>query len=393
MDYARRAAEQANATRAYEEALVQYQRALQALGTQPATERCELLISLGTAQTRTGDHQGARASFLDAARLAREAKLPQQMAQVALGYELVSWRGANVAAVAAALAKEALMMNSPLDSAQRVLLFAALSRALAFERLPAAVEMHDTAVAMARRVRDPHALYRRSGRSCRRIGRPSCCRSGLRLAARRRHSPAISGCRDRDTIFAWHIGSLMEAGEIDEARAAMTVSVDPSWKRYMPFVSGVLLVCRTMFALHSGRFAEAERLARGRCSTRRATTCSKASTPAACRCSRCAASKAGWLKSRLRSTYSGALSPKPALGCPATQCCAANSAVTTMRCAAFEQLARDDLPVSRMPRAGANPAYLVDVCSWLGDGRRAEPLYRLLEPIAGRNLMFGAMVV
>jgi predicted ATPase len=76
VDYARRAAEQASATSAYKEAVVHYQRALQALGAMPVTERCDLLIALGTAQTKAGDSAAARASFLDAARLAREAKRP-----------------------------------------------------------------------------------------------------------------------------------------------------------------------------------------------------------------------------------------------------------------------------------------------------------------------------
>ena len=57
VDYARRAAEQASATSGYEEAVVQYQRALQALGAEPLTERCDLLIALGTAQTRAGDNE------------------------------------------------------------------------------------------------------------------------------------------------------------------------------------------------------------------------------------------------------------------------------------------------------------------------------------------------
>ena len=62
--------------------------------------------------------------------------------------------------------------------------------------------------------------------------------------------------------------------------------------------------------------------------------------------------------------------------------------------AAFEQLARNDFAdESHASLLALNPAYLVDLCTWLGDVRRAERLYRLLEPLAGRNLVFGVAVV
>jgi hypothetical protein len=182
------------------------------------------------------------------------------MAQAALGFELVSWRDANVAAVAAALAKEALAMNSPLDSAQRVLLFAALSRALVLERLPAAIAMHDTAVAMARRVGDPYALYCALGSITPAHWAPELLPK--RLAAGREAMALAGRIGVADNVFGWHIGNLMEAGKIDEALAAMDFSGDSKWERYLPFVFGVLQMCRTMFALHAGRFADAERLAR-----------------------------------------------------------------------------------------------------------------------------------
>jgi hypothetical protein len=33
--------------------------------------------------------------------------------------------------------------------------------------------------------------------------------------------------------------------------------------------------------------------------------------------------------------------------------------------------------------------YLVDICTFLGDGSRAETLYRILLPFAGRNVVIG----
>jgi DNA-binding CsgD family transcriptional regulator len=394
VDYARRAAEQASATSAYEEAVVHYERALQAVGAQPVTERCELLIALGTAQSQAGDSEAARASFLDAARMAREAKLPQHMAQAALGYEVVSSRGANVAAVAAALVKQALQMNSPLDSAQRVLLFAALSRALVHERLPTAIAMHDTAVAMARRVGDPRALYRALGSITPAEWAPELLPKRL-AAGREAMRLGVHAGSDQviDHMTGWHVGNLTEAGEVDEA-IAMISAVDLESERYQPFVAGVHLMCRTMFALHAGRYAEVERLAQQQMqySSRHNLTEGFNGACVQLFTLRREQGRLGEVAPALELFRRNA--PEGSTWLPGYAVLCYELGRHDDARAAFEQLARDDFAgESHALLLRRNPAYLVDLCAWLGDARRAEPLYRLLEPIAGRNLVFGRIVV
>ena len=74
---------------AFEEAPEQYRRALRLLDVVAADDearRCELLLALGDAQTKAGDRDGARDSLTTAARLARDAGLPEQMALAALRF-------------------------------------------------------------------------------------------------------------------------------------------------------------------------------------------------------------------------------------------------------------------------------------------------------------------
>ncbi|MBI3304302.1 MAG: AAA family ATPase, partial [Deltaproteobacteria bacterium] len=72
--YAVKAGERATALLAYEEAVAHYQRALQALELKApdARQRCELLLDLGDARAKAGDTSQARATFQQAAAVARQ---------------------------------------------------------------------------------------------------------------------------------------------------------------------------------------------------------------------------------------------------------------------------------------------------------------------------------
>jgi hypothetical protein len=86
--YARRAGERAARQLAYEEAARYFQRALDVQDGRPdeRRERCELLLALGRAQRRAGSVCTARATFEQAAALARELAAPRLLAHAALGY-------------------------------------------------------------------------------------------------------------------------------------------------------------------------------------------------------------------------------------------------------------------------------------------------------------------
>lgn len=84
--YALEAAGRAMAHLAYESAVGQYEQALAVLDLDPSVaDRCEVLLGLGAAELAAGRQPDARAVHLKAARLARSAARPDQLARAALG--------------------------------------------------------------------------------------------------------------------------------------------------------------------------------------------------------------------------------------------------------------------------------------------------------------------
>lgn len=84
IEYARRAGDRAAAQLAYEEAVRLYEMALR-LVDEPAG-RCDLLLALGDAQARAGDSPASKEAFREAASLAEDLELPEQLGRAALGY-------------------------------------------------------------------------------------------------------------------------------------------------------------------------------------------------------------------------------------------------------------------------------------------------------------------
>ena len=89
IEYSVRAGERALALVAYEEASAHLERALQAYALQERSDvarRCDLLLMLGIAQSRSSESGAARETLLCAADLARRIGSPERLARAALGY-------------------------------------------------------------------------------------------------------------------------------------------------------------------------------------------------------------------------------------------------------------------------------------------------------------------
>lgn len=163
---ARRAAEQAEATAAHEEAIRFYDLALEALEWQPdAATECDLRLAKATAHWRAGDPRTARVVCEQAAALARSAADADRLARVALmaggGPAHFLWlEWGQVDEQLLALLEEALAKLPATDSALRAELLGMLARELAF--VPGMVERRSELVAealgMARRIADRQAL-------------------------------------------------------------------------------------------------------------------------------------------------------------------------------------------------------------------------------------------
>ena len=162
VEYAERAARSAAAALAYEEAARLYEVALRALEQAPgdAERRCRLLLGCGDAQNKAGDTRDARATFREAAEVARALGSARLLAQAALGFGAPGqMTGGIIDEDLVALLAEALAAVGTDDPALRARLLARLAIELSFsgarERRE---ELSGEAVELARQVGDTRGL-------------------------------------------------------------------------------------------------------------------------------------------------------------------------------------------------------------------------------------------
>jgi len=163
VNYCERAGRRAAELLADEEAVWFFRRALEALELRPSsgddaaeqTERCRLLLELGKALRRTEEMQEAVSTFLSAASIARKLGLGEALAEAALGVQF-----ALFAEPAVKLLEEALAALPEEDSALKVRVLCDLTLAsFVSDQRDRGEELGQLALAMARRLDDPSALY------------------------------------------------------------------------------------------------------------------------------------------------------------------------------------------------------------------------------------------
>jgi DNA-binding SARP family transcriptional activator/tetratricopeptide (TPR) repeat protein len=162
LEYARRAADEANRMLAYEEAVRLYRMALDVFelgGTGADATRCELLLALGDAEAAAGEGAESKQTFLRAGQIARSLKDPERFARAALGYGgRFAWSTPVGDTELVPLLEEALA-HDPADAQLRARLLARLACAL---REQAGPERSDAlsreAVEIARALGDPATL-------------------------------------------------------------------------------------------------------------------------------------------------------------------------------------------------------------------------------------------
>ena len=266
---ARRAAEQAEATAAHEEAIRFYDLALEALTWQPdAATECDLRLALATAQWRAGDPRTARVVCEQAAALARSTADADRLARVALmaggGPAHFLWlEWGQVDEQLLALLEEALSCLPPTDSGLRAELLGMLARELAF--VPGMAERRadlvSEAIGMARRVADGQALgatlcfaiVATSGELSpeRRVGLAS------EIAAIGRELADLE--LEIQGLFHLAHGHL-ELGAVDAVDAAIRRSEEIAATLGQPFWRWLVACYRVMRLLLAGRADDAERL-------------------------------------------------------------------------------------------------------------------------------------
>ncbi len=160
VDYARRAGERASALYAYEEAVVHYERALQALelaAQVDETARCDLLLALGGARFGTGELAESRKAYKQAYEVAKGLGEWERQGLAAAGYgrhfEIGETQQDSVA-----LLRDALSAVPEKDSALRARLLATLSIQVYFGSYEEWRDLSGEAVAVARRAGDRRTL-------------------------------------------------------------------------------------------------------------------------------------------------------------------------------------------------------------------------------------------
>lgn len=171
VSYSQAAAAQAASGFAYEDAARLYRQALAAAAQRlrPASlERAELLVAFAEVASRTAEQQTARASAVDAFRLASRLRQTDLCARAAgaLGPNLLRLQTGAVDEQQVDLLEEALRLVPRRQQAQRVRLHSQLAVALYWSSdSRRGVAAAETAVELARKLRQPaslaHALYAR----------------------------------------------------------------------------------------------------------------------------------------------------------------------------------------------------------------------------------------
>lgn len=267
IDYSVRAGERALALVAYEEASDHFERALQAYGLQERADvprRCDLLLALGTAQSRAGNARNARETFMRAAGLARTLGSPERLARAALGY------GAGMGGFEFGLVDDTLIgllheAQDALGPADDPLLARVLGRTATelyySDRADERAHLSEEAVAMARRLGDRATIASTLSARFLTLWGPENSLQRLQIAT---DVVALGEeARDRELVLrghVWRIVSLMEIGDWVGADIELAIHArladelrDPLHLWYVPLY-------QANRAMLEGRMADAERL-------------------------------------------------------------------------------------------------------------------------------------
>jgi eukaryotic-like serine/threonine-protein kinase len=264
--YARRAGSRAVALLAYEEAVRLFEMALEALGPESAAtarSRCQLLLAVADSKGRAGDSPGAKASFLQAAELARSAGLPEILGAAALGYGgRFVWDRAMSDDRLVPLLQDALAVLGEVDSTLRVRLLCRLAAALRGEPSREHRErICEEAIHTARRIGDPAAVAYALDAAEVALQAPQTAQRRLDLGHEIVSLARATGDQERlfdghEHVFwaAWEVGDpVVRAVQLD----SMTRVAE---EMRQPAQLWMLAVAKATLALAEGRFAETEEL-------------------------------------------------------------------------------------------------------------------------------------
>ena len=262
IEFATRAGQQAFAQLGYEEAAGHFERALQASrggGGAPGT-RLGILLPLGLAQRAAGDDEGARATFIEAAMLARDLRdanaFPEAVLGAAAGVETgaVDWELVR-------LLEEGLRLVGPGARRRRAMLLAQLARSLYFADVVRRHACSEEAVAVVRGLDDQVALL--AALRARQLALWEPGQAGPRRDIGTETLELSTATRDTMATaeaLGWRVLDHLELGEMAVVHDALRRYRELAAACRLPRVRWHVTVVEAALAQLAGRLADAERL-------------------------------------------------------------------------------------------------------------------------------------
>jgi DNA-binding SARP family transcriptional activator/tetratricopeptide (TPR) repeat protein len=392
IDFALAAARRADRQLAWEEAAQHYRAALRARELTGAFDdpvRAELLLAQGTSEDRAGMEAEARATFESATATARVLGDASLLGRAALGFAGQWSVLGRVDEARLALLEEALAALGEEDSPLRARLLARLALELYYSGDPdRRLALSEQAVDLARRLGDPRTLAVCLDARHYALWRPENVDERLDVAAELRRVAEQTGDPELELEGAgWTVVDLLELGDVAGAEVQIAAASKLAEALHRPIWRWWTTLLRCTRAQLAGRFDEAEQLAEQALEIGRhgqAENAVNAYSQAMFNIRREQGRLAEVEPSvrRFIDLYPALVAWRAALALLLVEL----GRVEEAR-AEFEAVAGEDLPRDANWLIGVT--LLAEVCGALGDGERAEPLYELLEPYAGRNVVVG----
>jgi predicted ATPase/class 3 adenylate cyclase/DNA-binding CsgD family transcriptional regulator len=396
--YARRAGDRNMALPAYAEAVRFYHMALEAQERQePVDEaqRCPLLLVLGEAQRKAGEHLQAQAVLQRAADSARALEAPALLAQVALELEKLTQDVGLPAEPVVHLLEEVRQKLGAADSLLVAKILGSLARALRYTGAQQqAVTYAQQAVAMARRCDDPIVLATNLNNMIYVLQGPEHTQQRLAYATEIVPIATAEDAKEllNDALF-WRVYCLLELGDIPAMDAAIEAYASLVQELQQPLYLCLSTQFRAMRALLAGRFEDSECLAQEALAIGQSLQTENVAGIFGLQMFtlRREQGRLQELEPAVRyfvQQHTTAAAWRPGLALIYSELGRTREARTE-----FEHLARHDF--ADLPRDAlwmASMTYLTDVCTFLGDTARAATLYQLLLPYAERTVVIGNAV-